>query len=380
MADEPIFCPKCSHQQQGGKECESCGIIFSKYEMFLKRQQESAIEQESQKLSSNKKISSFLQVLVLMSLAAFATYYFVKPKPTTLSAEAEKPLQTTQVTQLPTPKISQPPTYTPIATPPRRSDNSIQHARKATVSIETPWGSGSGFFLTDNFIVTNRHVVEVNQDQLADLQRKMKTLGNLISLERQKIRNMQSKMRQIPQGPTREQVRIIIAEHQRELAKVLPQYKKGEERLKKMQQTYGSENITVILEDGSKHTAHSLQMSDNYDLAILSISVTDHPHLNIAPKNFPLHQGDKVYTIGSPVGLRNTVTAGIFSSYRSYDSDNTVYLQTDAPINPGNSGGPLIDAKGYIRGVNTMILLNTEGIGFAIAIEQVFEDFGSAIY
>jgi S1-C subfamily serine protease len=57
-----------------------------------------------------------------------------------------------------------------------------------------------------------------------------------------------------------------------------------------------------------------------------------------------------------------------------------MYLQTDAAINPGNSGGPLIDENGYARGVNTMILRDTQGIGFAIPIEQVFEEFSSTLF
>lgn len=93
-----------------------------------------------------------------------------------------------------------------------------------------------------------------------------------------------------------------------------------------------------------------------------------------------MREGDKVYTIGSPVGLRNTVTSGIFSGYRSYSGDNQLYLQTDAAINPGNSGGPLIDENGYVRGVNTMILRDTEGIGFAIPIDVVFEEFSSSLF
>ncbi len=87
-----------------------------------------------------------------------------------------------------------------------------------------------------------------------------------------------------------------------------------------------------------------------------------------------------MYTIGSPVGLRQTVTAGIFSGYRKREDNDQVYLQTDAAINPGNSGGPLIDEFGFVYGVNTMILRNTEGIGFAIPIETVFEEFGSDLY
>ena len=93
-----------------------------------------------------------------------------------------------------------------------------------------------------------------------------------------------------------------------------------------------------------------------------------------------MQQGDKVYTIGSPVGLRHTVTAGIFSGYRQHETNGQVYLQTDAAINPGNSGGPLIDEHGFARGVNTMILRDTQGIGFAIPIEKVFEEFRSTLY
>jgi S1-C subfamily serine protease len=50
-------------------------------------------------------------------------------------------------------------------------------------------------------------------------------------------------------------------------------------------------------------------------------------------------------------------------------------LQTDAPINPGNSGGPLIDERGLVHGVNTMIIRDTQGIGFAIPIQTVMEEF-----
>jgi S1-C subfamily serine protease len=97
--------------------------------------------------------------------------------------------------------------------------------------------------------------------------------------------------------------------------------------------------------------------------------------LRPAPAQAGPRQGDRVYTIGNPVGLRNTVTAGIFSGYRRHEDSGEIYLQTDAPINPGNSGGPLIDERGRVLGVNTMILQNTQGIGFAIPVTTVFEEF-----
>ena len=64
---------------------------------------------------------------------------------------------------------------------------------------------------------------------------------------------------------------------------------------------------------------------------------------------------------------------GILSGYRQAAEHS--FIQIDASINPGNSGGPLIDAKGRVLGINTMILRDTEGIGFAIPIETAFEEF-----
>jgi serine protease Do len=79
-----------------------------------------------------------------------------------------------------------------------------------------------------------------------------------------------------------------------------------------------------------------------------------------------------VAAIGSPFGLEYTVTAGIVSAKGRvigsgpYDD----FIQTDASINPGNSGGPLINMKGEVIGINTMIIAAGQGIGFAIPVDQ----------
>jgi serine protease Do len=106
------------------------------------------------------------------------------------------------------------------------------------------------------------------------------------------------------------------------------------------------------------------------DLALLKIDETNLPTLSLGSSR-PVHQGELVFAMGSPEGLENSVTMGVVSSVaRQADPGRPmVYIQTDAPINPGNSGGPLVDADGYVVGINTFILSQaggSEGLGFAI--------------
>jgi S1-C subfamily serine protease len=186
-------------------------------------------------------------------------------------------------------------------------------------------------------------------------------------------------MRQLPEGPTRSQLEIIIAQRQKKLAEILEQQKQGEKRLAALEKELLAPQIKIILSDGMEHYAGYVHTSDRYDLALLALFAYDGTPLKREPQGQRMHQGDKVFTVGSPVGLRHTVTSGVFSGFRQRGENGPIYLQTDAAINPGNSGGPLIDAKGYVHGVNTMILRDTEGIGFAIPIDKVFNEFGSIL-
>jgi serine protease Do len=93
-----------------------------------------------------------------------------------------------------------------------------------------------------------------------------------------------------------------------------------------------------------------------------------------------VHQGELVFAIGSPEGLRNTVTMGVVSSIaRQLDPDNPmVYIQTDAALNPGNSSGPLVDIDGNVIAINSLILSQgggSEGLGFAIPAAIVNLDY-----
>jgi serine protease Do len=381
-------CPKCKHEQKNVLECEACGLIFAKYRLVQERKKkEEALREET---TEKSKISGtglkIMQVIVLVVVVSASTYYFTgyrKPdmlqqqeiKPPAGATTVESVRQTPPVTTQVTTKSKQPSRQ--VLT---NGLNVIERARNATVSIETPWGTGSGFFVNKNFIVTNRHVVELDEEKLADFKRRIETTRRMIELEQQKINEMKRTLRQMPKGPSRSQLAIIIASHEEELNRVLPQFEKGERRLEQLDRKVRPSDIKIVLADGSEYEANYLLVSETRDLALMSLFTGDWTYIERPPISMAIHQGDKVYTIGSPVGLRSTVTSGVFSGYRQQGTDGQVYLQTDAAINPGNSGGPLIDERGFVRGVNTMILRDTEGIGFAIPIEQVFEEFSSTLY
>jgi len=146
----------------------------------------------------------------------------------------------------------------------------------------------------------------------------------------------------------------------------------------------GAQRVQVVLASGNSDgsvdsilasrtsvvPARIIGVTREIDLALLKIDVPNLPALKLANYR-SLRQGESVFALGSPEGLRNTVTHGVISAVaRQTDPDSTmVYIQTDAPINPGNSGGPLVDVNGDVVGVNTFILSQSggnEGLGFAI--------------
>ena len=142
----------------------------------------------------------------------------------------------------------------------------------------------------------------------------------------------------------------------------------------------GAERIQVIVEgDGAqtlgRQTARIIEarligVSDELDLALLKIDADDIPVLRLADYD-GVRQGELVFALGSPDGLRNSVSMGMVSSVARQVTEDSplVYVQTDASINPGNSGGPLVDASGDVVGINTFIQTlsgGSEGLGFAL--------------
>jgi S1-C subfamily serine protease len=142
----------------------------------------------------------------------------------------------------------------------------------------------------------------------------------------------------------------------------------------------GANGAKVTLADQTTYDASLVGAFPERDLAVLRI---DAPKDKLPPlavgTSRDLIVGQRVYAIGNPFGLDQTLTSGIVSALnREIESfnDRTIrgVIQTDAAINPGNSGGPLLDSAGRLIGVNTQIASPSgasAGIGFAIPVDEV---------
>jgi len=136
-----------------------------------------------------------------------------------------------------------------------------------------------------------------------------------------------------------------------------------------------AEKITVRLSDDRELPAKLVGTDPDTDLAVLQIEAKNLKALVIADSD-KLEVGDFVVAIGSPFGLRQTVTSGIVSGLgrQGLGEGYEDFIQTDASINPGNSGGALINLKGELIGINSQILSRSGGnigIGFAIPTNLV---------
>lgn len=128
-------------------------------------------------------------------------------------------------------------------------------------------------------------------------------------------------------------------------------------------------NITVTLNDGSRHPATFVASDVNTDIGVIKIEgVENLPVLEFGDSN-QLKVGQEVVAVGSPLGLSATVTSGIVSALNrpvragqgGGESSLMDGIQTDAAINPGNSGGPLVDMQGRLVGMNSVIASLSSG-------------------
>ncbi len=377
-------CPKCGAEQDGITECLKCGIIFAKHQ---KKLEEAEIISAGSATGPEKKRGPMMLVAsgIFLLLATGAIGFWLgngrltsgtgtggidgtlsrpqnQPPPRQYKRSTEissqRPAQTTELTGSP----NGPATI-----------KAIGQARDATVFVRSPWGSGAGFFIDSHgHIVTNRHVIEVNENELAQLEARRTRLKEELELEENSIKYLEKELPKVRKQEIRRQLKKQVKIRRRNLARATGVYERLDSQIGSMSLDSYSD-IKVILLNGAEYSVGAINMSRDFDLALLTIFIDNSPYIEPSKSALTMRQGEKVFTIGNPSGLSHTVTSGIISGYRVYDGQTVI--QTDAPINPGNSGGPLIDQHGQVIGVNTKILTNTEGIGFAIPITDVEKEF-----
>ena len=133
----------------------------------------------------------------------------------------------------------------------------------------------------------------------------------------------------------------------------------------------GADELTVSLNEGSKeYSARVIGADKTTDLALIKIDGKNLPAIQIANSD-DVKVGEWVLAVGNPLGLNNTVTAGIISAKARTLGANGVesFIQTDAAINQGNSGGALVNTRGELVGINAMLASPTgSNIGYGFAI------------
>ncbi len=380
-------CPKCGHVQAGAQECERCGVLFARLQK--KEEEQGAPSQSELELPvAPQKASGVAGWVVALLVGVLAGWYVFgqqqKPvvnggQPAVVSSlEPEQARNNVSRMIVRQDGPDQPQVNEGLAgklAAAFPAGNALEQARNATVFIKTPWGSGSGFFVTANgYIITNRHVVEVDAAQRKTLKDEVDKMGAELERDQRNRAVVERQLATIRDAGMRQQVEESLQRGQEAREKYSALRQEKIDQLQRIERSSWSADIKVILIDGSELPVQSLKMSDRTDLALLSVDCYNAPFIQPVTDSHHLGQGQKVYSIGSPMGLRHTVTGGIISGYREHKGRK--FIQTDAPINPGNSGGPLIDEQGGLIGINTMVLRDAQGIGFAVPFQEVKTEFG----
>ncbi len=134
----------------------------------------------------------------------------------------------------------------------------------------------------------------------------------------------------------------------------------------------GAKEVLVTLADQRELKADIVGRDPRTDLAVLRVKDSGELQAARLGDSDALKVGDWVLALGNPFGLSHTLTSGIVSAKGRvlgagpYDD----FIQTDASINPGNSGGPLFNMQGEVVGINTAIIPNGQGIGFAVPVNM----------
>jgi len=278
----------------------------------------------------------------------------------------------------------------------------IETATLAVVKIETPYGTGSAFFVSDSgYLITNKHVVRPASAQMGktvedDLKKDddaLKRARDDLDTQSQQIDSYQvdldnyRKRMNDAYGDNKTKMQQQYDYYSNRFDQMVDAYNnnkkiydvmksKLEAKHRAVSEARAANQFKITFKDNSTKEAKLVDLGKKEDLALLKI-VGNYktPYLAVASAHEST-QGAEVYSIGSPLGFKDMVNHGFVTHI-----DN-VHIYMDVKILPGNSGGPLISPAGNVLGINTAIYtengkLESELFSMAIPISAAEEEFSS---
>lgn len=284
-----------------------------------------------------------------------------------------------------------------------KPSNDIEKATLSVVKIETPTGSGSGFFASEQgHIITNKHVVRLTatkywkseQQKIEDRELKIEEAKEYLQQQKLEIKKYEKDLadykKRMANSPENEKADMqksydyYFKKHnsrKKRLKKYTKNYLKSKDELAKYKRKIRQSRITntfkIILKDNTELQARLVKLSPDFDLALLQLS--DAYKTPFIKNSQHFIQGMDVYAIGSPLGFKDYVSKGIIMG------EERGNIVTDSQILPGNSGGPLITPEGDVIGINTAVYragetIGSEVFGYAIPVSIAEKEFASELY
>jgi len=357
MAAKPLLrCPSCSAKVTNRLECRNCGLLYERY-FKAQAQKKAAARAKAARKARNKQIITTILLVCAVAVIGGGGWYYYKTSVSSNSTPPPETIDNRVTEQQPSPTGS--------------NTGLIDQAKQATVIISTPWGPGTGFFVSENLLLANRHAVEYNQEQLEKDRLTFETYRDNVAKENDKLQTMKKQYEDLAAGTTRDQLEAIITDGEAQLQRALEEQRRLEQKVRDAEALMTDAVLSISLPDGSTLAIDSIQLSRTHDLALLSVSGTTQVGIALPPPDERLQQGAPVYLIGP----KNISVAGTFVDFYRGENPEDYFLQLDKPISPRNSGGPLVDEKGYLRGVLTLSDAQPQGGSFAIPLDTVLNEF-----
>jgi len=353
-------CPKCSSKITNKIECRSCGLLFERYfkAEALKRAEE---KKRAQKKKKTRQIINSVVSLILVVFIGGAGLYYYNSRTDGSQKTGSSPGKT--VTQ-------QNVALTPSAGQGVDSAN-VSRAKQATVSIKTPWGNGTGFFVTKDLLVTNKHIVEQKKDGLEDARSRFESYRDRVARENEKLQKLKEQYATMADGSSKDQLAAVIADGEQQRERALAEQQRLEDSVIEIETNLENNEILAVLGDGRELAVADTNFSQTFDLALLTVIGANIEGIALPSSGRSLIEGDRLFIIGPG----KTSIPSTFNGFYRGESIEDFFIQTDKSFSENNSGGPLIDEEGYVRGVSTSTGIIVDGGGLAIPIETVMSEF-----